>query len=48
MEAAAQKRVSSHSIVMGDMRHRQEMEQSNRDFIAALDRYFHARDLWGK
>lgn len=50
MTTPAQKREScgSSSIAMSDLRHRQDMEQSNCAFLAALERYFLARDLWAK
>lgn len=39
-------RVTSHSIVMNDLRERRAMEMANERFVAALDRYFLARRLW--
>ena len=41
-------RVNTQSIAASDMRYRQEMTLANDAFVRALDRYFLARDMWGK
>lgn len=38
----------SHSVVMADLRLREEMARANEAFVAALDRYFLSRELWGR